>query len=73
MVEQLICQHIIGKSNIKSILKQALPVPSGGKFLKFEGYWISVGELEPRTPDSYILTPSVRANLADLARIVSAG
>ena len=73
VVEQLICQHIINKSNVKATLRQALPVPGSGKYLKFEGYWISVGELEPSTPDNYILTPSVRANLADLARIVSAG
>ena len=73
MVEQLVCQYIIGKSTVKSVLKQALPMPGDGKWLKFEGYWISVGELEPKTPENYILTQSVRANLRDLARIVSAG
>ncbi|XP_041350636.1 midasin-like [Gigantopelta aegis] len=73
VVKRLICELVIGKSNIKSILKHPIPAPSGGKYLSFEGYWISQGSLEPTVPDDYILTPSVRDNLRDLARIVSAG
>jgi midasin len=74
VVENLICQHVLGKSNVKSILKQPIPEPlDGGKYLQFEGYWLSVGTLEPEVPEGYILTPSVRANLRDLARVVSAG
>lgn len=73
-MENLICQHVVGKSNLKSILKQPIPEPNDDhKYLKFEGYWIPVGSLEPEVPEGYILTPSVRANLRDLARIVSAG
>ncbi|KAL4232858.1 AAA ATPase midasin [Mactra antiquata] len=74
MVEQLVRQHVLGKTNIKSILKQVLPIPSGDKkYLQFEGYWVCVGDKEPTTPDDYILTPSVRANLKDLVRVVAAG
>ncbi|ESP03979.1 hypothetical protein LOTGIDRAFT_109875, partial [Lottia gigantea] len=73
IVEQLVCKHVIGNSNLKSMLNHSLQCPSGGRYLQFEGYWISQGSLEPIVPDGYILTPSVRANLKDLARIVSAG
>ncbi|WAR08077.1 MDN1-like protein [Mya arenaria] len=73
VVQQLVCQNIIGRSNVKGILKQPLPAPPGGQALNFEGYWIKAGGLEPATPQNYILTPSVRANLKDLARVVSAG
>lgn len=38
-----------------------------------EGYWVSQGEMEPGLDPSYILTPSVKLNLRDLARVVSAG
>ncbi|XP_046580737.1 midasin-like, partial [Haliotis rubra] len=72
VVEKLVCQHVVGKANIKAILKQPLPQPHGAKHLKFEGYWISQGALEPHVPDNYILTPSVRENLRDLARVISA-
>ncbi|KAK3603576.1 hypothetical protein CHS0354_028005 [Potamilus streckersoni] len=74
VVEQLICRHILGgKSNVKSILKQPLPKPPDVEHLQFEGYWISKGTLESKVPENYVLTPSVRANLRDLARIVSTG
>ncbi|KAK7492084.1 hypothetical protein BaRGS_00016748 [Batillaria attramentaria] len=72
-VEKLICKHVLGKTSVKTTLKQPLPEPSGGGYLNFEGYWISCGTLEPTVPDNYILTASVRANLKDLARVVSAG
>ncbi|XP_013402851.2 midasin-like [Lingula anatina] len=73
VVEQLICQHILGKSNMKSILKKPLPEPQGGGSLLFEGFWVPTGGKEPHTPENYILTPGVRANLKDLARVVSGG
>lgn len=41
--------------------------------LEIEGYWVSKGTLEPKTPDNYILTQSVRKNLKDLVRVVSIG
>ncbi|XP_052242535.1 midasin-like [Dreissena polymorpha] len=73
VVEQLVSQHVLGKANVKAVLKQALPAPTRGRCLNFEGYWVGVGDLEPFTPQDYILTPSVRANLRDLVRVVSSG
>ena len=67
------CEHIVGKSNIKSLLKQPIPAPPGGKHVKFEGYWVATGDVECVVPDGYVLTPLVRSNLRDLTRVVSAG
>ncbi|XP_072178223.1 midasin-like [Diadema setosum] len=74
VVEKLVCRHVIGRSNVKSLLGQSIPPPvGGGKYTKVEGYWVAVGEREPHQPKDYVITPAVRANLRDLARIVSAG
>ncbi|KAL7987897.1 hypothetical protein Chor_006816 [Crotalus horridus] len=69
IVQHLICQHILF-GNTKS-LKQAKP--KGGKMIKVEGYWISAGDNEPTIDETYILTPSVKLNLKDIVRVVSAG
>ncbi|RTG81587.1 midasin, partial [Schistosoma bovis] len=49
-------------------------------FVNVEGYWLPKGSEQPisvdnkdELPGNYILTPSVQANLKDLARVVSAG
>ena len=52
---------------------QAIPAPSGRLCVEVEGYWVSQGEMEPALDPSYILTASVKLNLRDLARVVSAG
>lgn len=39
----------------------------------FEGHWIPQGKLEIDIPEGYILTPTVRKNLRDIARIISLG
>ncbi|NXJ78761.1 MDN1 protein, partial [Trogon melanurus] len=72
VVQKLICQHIIS-GNIKSLLKQQIPKPQGGGFILIEGYWISAGDKEPAVDETYVLTPSVKLNLKDIARVVSAG
>ncbi|XP_013162741.1 PREDICTED: midasin-like [Papilio xuthus] len=74
-VEALIAKAIIGKRNVVSILNQLIPEPQieGKKYLLFEGHWIPQGKLEIDIPDGYILTPTVRKNLRDIARIVSLG
>ncbi|KAL4649045.1 midasin isoform X1 [Arapaima gigas] len=71
VVQKLICQHILG-GHIKC-LKQPIPVPTGRQCVEVEGYWVSKGDMEPAEDQSYILTPSVKLNLLDLARAVSAG
>ncbi|KAH0622150.1 hypothetical protein JD844_024188 [Phrynosoma platyrhinos] len=74
IVQKLICQHILS-GNMKNLLKQAgpLPEPKGGRLIKIEGYWISVGDIEPTVDETYVLTPSVKLNLRDIVRVVSAG
>nr|XP_035921041.1 midasin isoform X1 [Halichoerus grypus] len=72
IVQKLICQHIVS-GNVKSLLKQPIPEPKGGRLIQIEGYWISVGEKEPTIDETYILTSSVKLNLRDIVRVVSAG
>lgn len=57
------------------MLKQSIPEPrvEGQNYLLFEGHWIPQGKLEINIPDGYILTPTVRKNLRDIARIISLG
>ncbi|XP_043542624.1 midasin isoform X1 [Chiloscyllium plagiosum] len=71
IVEKLICCHIIG-NNAKAVLQQPIPEPKGGQSVQIEGYWIATGDKEPSVDKLYILTPSVKLNLRDLARVVAA-
>ncbi|XP_037699423.1 midasin isoform X2 [Choloepus didactylus] len=71
IVQKLICQHIVS-GNVKSLLKQPIPEPKGGRLIQVEGYWISVGDKEPTIDETYILTSSVKLNLRDIVRVVSA-
>lgn len=56
-------------------MNQLVPEPQvpGKHFVNFEGHWIPQGKLEIAIPEGYILTPTVRKNLRDIARIVSLG
>ncbi|KAK2507590.1 hypothetical protein MC885_004960, partial [Smutsia gigantea] len=72
IVQKLICQHIVS-GNVKSLLKQPIPEPKGCRLIQVEGYWISVGDKEPTIDEAYILTSSVKLNLRDIVRVVSAG
>ncbi|KAM3963373.1 LOW QUALITY PROTEIN: midasin [Aphomia sociella] len=75
IVEAMIAKAVIGKKTIKSILNQLIPEPhiQGHNFLLFEGHWIPQGKLDIAIPEGYILTPTVRKNLRDIARIISLG
>ncbi|KAF5403822.1 hypothetical protein PHET_02306 [Paragonimus heterotremus] len=64
----------------KPIVKHDVDVKNQADYQHVEGYWIPRGPREPCQPTAdtlvdgnYILTPSVRANLRDLARVVAAG
>ncbi|XP_056150027.1 midasin [Lampris incognitus] len=70
LVQKLVCQHILG-GNVKC-LKQPIPSPMDQLCVEMEGYWVLQGEMEPALDPSYILTTSVKLNLRDLARVVSA-
>lgn len=41
--------------------------------MEVQGYWVPQGEAEPALDPGYVLTASVKLNLRDLARVVSAG
>uniref|UniRef100_A0A3Q3NKD3 Midasin n=1 Tax=Labrus bergylta TaxID=56723 RepID=A0A3Q3NKD3_9LABR len=72
VVQKLVCQHIL-LGNTKCLKQlQPIPAPSGRPCVDVEGYWVSQGEMEPALDPSYILTASVKLNLRDLARVVSA-
>ncbi|XP_029902559.1 midasin isoform X2 [Myripristis murdjan] len=71
LVQKLVCQYILA-GNTKC-LKQPIPAPLGRSCVEIEGYWVSQGEMEPALDPSYILTASVKLNLRDLVRVVSAG
>ncbi|XP_065113160.1 midasin [Paramisgurnus dabryanus] len=71
IVQKLVCQYILG-GNVKC-LKQPIPKPKERVCIQIEEYWLSQGDMEPVLDPSYILTPSVKLNLKDLARVVSAG
>ncbi|KAI4802110.1 hypothetical protein KUCAC02_019968, partial [Chaenocephalus aceratus] len=71
VVQKLVCQHIL-MGNTKC-LKQSIPAPSDRPCVDVERYWVSQGEMEPALDPSYILTASVKLNLRDLSRVVSAG
>ncbi|XP_061668786.1 midasin isoform X2 [Syngnathoides biaculeatus] len=71
MVQKLVCQHVL-KGNTKC-LNQPIVAPLGQTCVAVEGYWVSQGKLEPTLDPNYILTASVKLNLRDLARVVSAG
>ncbi|XP_052755953.1 midasin isoform X2 [Galleria mellonella] len=75
IVEAMIAKAVIGKKIVKSILNQLIPEPQipGQNFLLFEGHWIPQGKLDISIPEGYILTPTVRKNLRDIARIISLG
>ncbi|XP_075981449.1 midasin [Anticarsia gemmatalis] len=76
-VEAMIAKAVIGKKDIKSVINQIIPKPNvhgtGQNYLLFEGHWIPQGKLSIDIPDEYILTPTVRKNLRDIARIISLG
>ncbi|KAM8954164.1 midasin [Pelodytes ibericus] len=72
LVQACICRHIV-QGNIKNLLKLPLPEPQGGRFVQIEGYWIPVGDKDPVIDETYVLTSSVKLNLRDLVRVVSAG
>lgn len=69
----MLFRAVIGKKNLKSVTNQLIPEPHvpNHKFLLFEGHWIPQGKLDIMIPEGYILTPMVRKNLRDIARIIS--
>ncbi|KAK5577473.1 hypothetical protein RB653_002414 [Dictyostelium firmibasis] len=78
MMEQLIKQYI-KKGEVK-LYNQPLnkPPPTNSanvnnqneNFVKIEQFWIECGNEKPVVPTHYILTPSIKSNLSNIARVL---
>ena len=55
-------------------LTSPTPAPNAdhSRVVQVSGFWLTVGSEAPYTDEKYILTPSVKRNLHNLARVVSA-
>ncbi|XP_076758301.1 midasin [Xylocopa sonorina] len=76
LVHRMIVKLILGDAIASAIIKAPIPRPRNGPaecFISFEGYWIPKGDLDPQTPENYVLTETVKQNLKDLVRVVSIG
>ena len=58
----------------ESVLTSLPPAPGGTQrgVVQVAGYWLPIGEENPVGDEKYILTPSVKRNLHNLSRVVSA-
>ncbi|EGC33347.1 hypothetical protein DICPUDRAFT_154614 [Dictyostelium purpureum] len=71
MMEQLIKQYI--KKGDNKLYSQPLNKPSNTeieKYVQIEQFWIECGDEKPIVPPHYILTPSIKANLSNLSRVL---
>ena len=71
----IVMAEIIRQLDLKDKVLSAVPAaPSGskGRAVLVAGFWLDVGSLTPTNPDHYVITESVRRNLRNLARVVSA-
>ena len=46
--------------------------PGGRRMVQVEGFWLELGSESPAVPEGYVITPNVKRNLRNLARVVSA-
>ncbi|XP_065904261.1 midasin-like isoform X2 [Dysidea avara] len=53
-------------------VQAAIPRPKGGHYVQVEGFWLPVGSEAPERSNQYVLTSSVKSNLKDIARVVTA-
>lgn len=72
---QKVCeQHILGPmKNARAVLAQIPSIPSSADpddFVRFGPFWLKRGPGAPVSESKYIITPSVQAKLADLARVI---
>lgn len=72
-VSALLDRHILRGARLADVLRvPAEPAAAGGRrSVLFEHFWVEAGDGElPEGEDPFVLTPSVRAHLATLARAV---
>ncbi|KAK0425090.1 hypothetical protein QR680_009022 [Steinernema hermaphroditum] len=67
-------EKVIVKS-LGKVQKTKLPRPSSSdkNYVEVEGYWLEQGPLVPSPDTKFVLTPSVKKKLAQLARVVCSG
>lgn len=71
-VMKVIETNVFSKAAIKSLTNAVIPEPQDGhQYTMAEGFWIQRSNEEPSVNPNYILTPSVRKNLQNIARIIS--
>ncbi|BET00740.1 ATPase family associated with various cellular activities (AAA) [Nesidiocoris tenuis] len=71
LVKDMIAAIVLDADTRKSVLSQPIPEPIKGGHVNFEGYWVQKGPFPCHIDEKYLLTPSVRKNLCDIARCVS--
>ncbi|KAI9830098.1 MAG: hypothetical protein M1826_005091 [Phylliscum demangeonii] len=73
LVAPIIYKHILSEQrNVTSLLRQVPKLPKDQmQYIPFESYWIAQGNLPISPQPQYIITPSVRRNLLNLARAMS--
>lgn len=72
-VTSLLGKHILRGSRLADVLRAPADpsAPGGRRSVLFEHFWVEAGDGEvPEGEDPFVLTPSVRAHLATLARAV---
>ena len=72
-VTSLAYKHILGARNPRSFLSKEPNPPqfrSVDEFVKFGPFYLEKGPLPAETVDDYVMTPSVKTKLVDLARII---
>lgn len=67
-------QHLLGPvRNARAVLSQIPNLPAStdpDNFVRFGPFWLRRGPLLPEVDSRYVITPSVQAKLADLARVI---
>ena len=69
LIVSLITRHL---SVPKTCINAPIPRPSQHGFISVEGFWLHIGSCDPYVPEGYILTASVKRNIKNLARVISA-
>ncbi|CAF1193986.1 unnamed protein product [Didymodactylos carnosus] len=73
VVAKRIAQQILPETTMNSLLSMKMKQPTDSKkYVEIEGYWILQGDKKPITNDRYIFTETVKENLKNVARILSA-
>lgn len=73
MHEQVYLHLLKGIKNPRQMVLQIPKQPAGGEFIQFGYFWLEKGPEPVQEAPLYILTPSVEANMYNLARVVMSG